>query len=40
MLLEYGVKTEILHREANNLPTCNDLEKWVNDAFINLIPPV
>ncbi len=31
--LEYGVKTEIIHREANNLPTCNDLEKWVNDAF-------
>ena len=37
MLLEYGVKPEILHHEVSSTFTCNDLDKWVNDAFINLI---
>ncbi|HHP0396743.1 fimbria/pilus outer membrane usher protein [Acinetobacter baumannii] len=33
MLLEYGVKPEILHHEVSSTFTCNDLDKWVNDAF-------
>ncbi|EME6129100.1 FimD/PapC N-terminal domain-containing protein, partial [Acinetobacter baumannii] len=33
MLLEYGVKPEIFHHEVSSTYTCNDLDKWVNDAF-------